>query len=65
MVDGLVSFGQPVLIEGRDLAEFSFQFAVTVLGQLFLKSDKYDLERRTGSIMVTAELPTVTSGGMQ
>ena len=47
MVDGLVSFVQPVLIKRRKLAEFGFQFSVTVLGQLFLKSDKYDLERRT------------------
>ena len=46
VVDGLVSFVQPVLVERRNLAEFSFQFSVTVLGQLFLKSDKYDLERR-------------------
>ena len=45
MVDGLVSLGQSVLIEGRNLAEFSFQFSVTVLGQLLLKSNKYDLER--------------------
>ena len=54
MVDGLVSLGQSVLIEGRNLAEFSFQFSVTVLGQLFLKSHKYDLQRRTRS-MVTAD----------
>ena len=47
MVDGLVPFGQPVLIKRRDLAELSFQLSVTVLGELFLKSDKYDLERRT------------------
>ena len=47
MVDGLVSFVQPVLIKRRELAEFSFQFSVTILGQLFLKSDKDDLERRT------------------
>ena len=67
MVDGLVSFGQPVLIERRNLTEFSLQFPVTVLGQLPLKSHKYNLERRTGSIVVTADLntPTVTSGGMQ
>ena len=45
MVDGLVSFGQPVLVESCDLTEFGFQFSVTVLGELFLKSDKYDLER--------------------
>ena len=45
MVDGLVSFSQPVLIKRRNLAELGFQFSVTILGQLFLKSDKYDLER--------------------
>ena len=66
MVDGLVSFGQSVLIEGRNLAEFSFQFSVTVLGQLFLKSHKYDLQRRTRSMVTTDRTsPTVTSGGMQ
>ena len=51
MVDGLVSFVQPVLVERRNLAEFSFEFSVTVLGQLFLKSDKYDLERRIKSMV--------------
>ena len=66
MVDGLVPFGQPVLIKRRDLAELSFQLSVTVLGELFLKSDKYDLEREEHhQLLLLAGLPTVSSGGMQ
>ena len=55
MVDGLVSFVQPVLIKRRELAEFSFQFSVTILGQLFLQSDKDDLERRTQCRLLTED----------
>ena len=53
MVDGLVALVQPVLIIRRKLAEFSFQFSVTILGQLFLQSDEDDLERRTQCGLVT------------
>ena len=63
MVDGLVSFVQSVLIKRRKLAEFSFQLSVTILGQLFLQSDKDDLEN--AGYLLRSELPTVTSGGMQ
>ena len=53
MVDGLVPFAQPVLIIRRKLAEFSFQFSVTILGQLLLQSDEDNLERRTQRRLVT------------
>ena len=56
MVDGLVSFVQPVLIKRRKLAEFGFEFSVTILGQLFLKSDKDDLEN--AGYLLRSELPT-------
>ena len=46
VVDGLVSFVQPVLIKRRNLAEFGFQFSVTVLGQLSLKPLEYDLNTK-------------------
>ena len=56
MVDGLVSFVQPVLVKRRKLAEFCFQFSVTIFGQLFLKSDKDDLEN--AGYLLRSELPT-------
>ena len=55
MVDGLVSFVEPVLVERSNLAEFSFQFSVTILGQLLLQSDEDDLERRRQCRLVTED----------
>ena len=45
VVDGLVTFGQPVLVGRGHGHDLSFELAVTNLDQFFEEADKYDVGR--------------------